>query len=136
MKASKSFRIQLQSLWTFQSVLNIFSDSPQVVNVTSFRIILNKVTKLVDLLECPKYLFDSPQVLENSTIFKIILNIVTKLEPSLYVVNMFCTLRESGNKRELKGRKKNDIFGEKRKKKEFAASGIRTHNLQISRPAL
>ena len=117
--------MMLQILWSYLRVLNIFTVSSEFVNnATSFRIILNKVTKLVDLLECPKYLFDSPQVLENSTIFKIILNIVTKLEPSLYVVNMFCTLRESGNKRELKGRKKNDIFGEKRKKKEFAASGI------------
>ena len=112
MKASKSFRIQLQSLWTFQSVLNIFSDSPQVVNVTSFRIILNKVTKLVDLLECPKYFSDSPQVLENSTSFKITLKIQLQ---SLKTFPICCkqVLRESGNKYELKGRKKWYFLGKK-----------------------
>ena len=41
--------------------------------------ILNDVTKLVDLQECPKYFSDYPQLLKNSTSFRMILNEVTRL---------------------------------------------------------
>ena len=41
--------------------------------------ILYKVKKLVDLPECPKYFFDSPQFVKNSASFKIILYKVKKL---------------------------------------------------------
>ena len=47
--------MNLQSLWTFLSVQNIFSDCPQLVKKsTSFRIGLNEVTKLVDFTESSK----------------------------------------------------------------------------------
>ena len=79
--------MMLQILWSYLRVLNIFTVSSEFVNnATSFRIILNKVTKLVDLLGCPKYFSDYSQVLENSTSFKIILNIVTKLEDLPYML--------------------------------------------------
>ena len=41
--------------------------------------ILNVVTKHVDLPECPKYFFRLSQVVNTSSSFKIILNGVTKL---------------------------------------------------------
>ena len=72
--------MKLQILQNFQSVLNIFSDCPQLVkNSTSFRIILNEGTNLAELPECSKYFFNSPQLVKNSTSFRIILNEVTNL---------------------------------------------------------
>ena len=72
--------MKLKSLHTFLSVLNIFSDCPQLVKEsTSFRIVSNEVTKPVDLPECPKYLSDYPQVVKISTGFRMILNKVAKL---------------------------------------------------------
>ena len=69
--------MKLQSLWTFLSVLDIFSDCQMLLkNSPSFRMILNDVTKLVDLQECPK---DYPLLVKNSTSFKMILYEVTKL---------------------------------------------------------
>ena len=41
--------------------------------------ILNEVTRLVDLQECPKYFSDYPQLVKNSASFKMILHEVTKL---------------------------------------------------------
>ena len=71
--------MKLQSLWSFQSVLNIFSDYQQLVkNSTSSRKVLKEVTKPVDLPECPKHLSDFPQLVKKSTSFTIILNEFTK----------------------------------------------------------
>ena len=54
--------MKLQSLLGFLSVLNIFSDSPQhAKKSTNFRIVLNEVRKLVDLSDCPKYIFWVPR---------------------------------------------------------------------------
>ena len=45
-------------MWTFLSVLNIFADSQQFVKESkAFSMILNEVTVLEDLPECPKYFF-------------------------------------------------------------------------------
>ena len=41
---------------------------------------MDEFTKLVELPECPRYFFDSPQLVKNSTSFRIILNEVPKLE--------------------------------------------------------
>ena len=70
--------MKLQSLWTFQSVPNIFSDCPHLVKKsTRFRIVLNEFTKPVDHTEWPKHLSDFPQLVKNSTIFRIVSNEVT-----------------------------------------------------------
>ena len=61
-------------------VLNNFSRMSQVVNTSSsFKIILNGVTMLVDLPEGPKYYFRLPRVVKTSTNFRMILKEVTKI---------------------------------------------------------
>ena len=72
--------MKLQSLWTFLSLLNIFSDYAEVVKHSKwFRIILNKVTKLVDLPEFSKYFSDFPQVVKHFLRLRIVVNKVRKL---------------------------------------------------------
>ena len=48
--------MKLQSLQNFLSVLNMFSDCPQLMkNSISFKIILNEVTKIANIPKCSKY---------------------------------------------------------------------------------
>ena len=75
-----SFKMKLQSLWTFQSLLKTLSDFAHIVEPsTSFRIILNEGTKPMDLSESPKYFCDFAYIVKPSTSFKMVLNEVTKL---------------------------------------------------------
>ena len=75
------------------SLLDISPDFPQIVkNSTSFKMLLNEVTKLLDLPDYPEYFFWLSTSCIRYQKFRMLLKEVTKLEEvTKSVLNIFLT---------------------------------------------